>query len=91
MEKDQVAELTDVVNQSTKLNASKLTKMIMKPLTQEEESQLNRVINDTERNPSDTFVKCKKEKVSWGSMKNLLNIKEGPEIKDHDKWIYDKL
>ncbi len=50
-EKDQVAELTEEVNQSTKLNAIKLTKMIMKPLTQEEESQLNRVINDTERNP----------------------------------------
>jgi hypothetical protein len=47
-EKDQVAKLMDKVNQSTKLNASELTKMIMKPLTQEEESQLNRVINDTE-------------------------------------------
>ena len=90
-EKDQVAELSDKVNQSTKLNASKLTKMIMKPLTQEEESQLNRVINDTKQNPSDTFVKFRKEKVSWGSMKNLSNDKEGPEIKDHDKWINDQV
>jgi hypothetical protein len=65
--------------------------MIIEPLTQEEQNQLDDTINYIGHEAMDTFKFIGSEKVSWGAMKNLLNKKEGPEIEYKDKWLNDEV